>query len=194
MEVDLDIQKGLTGTFKTAHHGKIIFHATAIPTCFGEKVCVKHPYQQKSTGAIARYRESEEYEMVVKELVCLDWATILLDLTYGFIAEAVLEHGDPPREVPKLRFVRAMLTEAPTLKNSTKHFLVEEWVGSTKAFTKYINNGRPVSCVRPDAPKEDHQIAEFLCFAQHVQYNQTGGLAFTSDYQGLLIHIQPVGF
>lgn len=106
-----------------------------------------------------------------------------------FIADAVTEHGDPPREVPKLCFIRAMLTKAPTPENLTKHFLVEEWVGTTGAFTKYINNRRPVSCVWPDAPEEDHQIAEFLCFAQHVQYNQTGGLAFTSDYQGPLIHI-----
>jgi hypothetical protein len=64
--------------------------------------------------------------------------------------------------------------------------LIEEWLGESVGFIKYINNGHPVSWVRTDAPKEAHRIAEFLCFAQHVQYNQTNGLAYTSDYQGLL--------
>jgi len=182
IEVDLKILKGLMGTFKTAHPGRIISQLGPIPTCFAQKICVKQAYRHKSTGEISRYRDTEAHAKVVKEVVCLDWATILLDLTYRFIEEAVAEHGEPLGGIPQLRFVRAMLAEDPVAQ---KHFLIEEWIGGDMEFVKYINNGHPVSCVRGDASEEVHQIAEFLCFAQHVQFNKTGGLAYTSDYQGL---------
>ena len=182
IEVDLLSRKSLTGAFKTAHPGQISSAVTSIPPCFHQKICVKQVYQQRGNGSIGRYLPSEERGKILMELICLDWATILLDLTYGFIQAAVEEYGEPPRGIPQLRFVRTMLADSTS--SIQKCFLIEEWVG-TGAFTKYINNGRPESCVRADAPAEEHRIAEFLCFAQHVQYNQTGGLAFTSDYQGL---------
>ena len=50
---------------------------------------------------------------------------------------------------------------------------------------KYINNARAVSCISPKAPEEMQNIANFLCFAQHVQYQVTHGTLFTSDYQGV---------
>jgi len=182
MEVDLTINKNLTGTFKTAHHGQILSPATgSIPSCFAQKICVKQPYQRDANGAMHRYRGPKGYEEVVKEIICLDWATILLDLTYKFIEEGVEKYSKLPDEIPQLRFVHAILAEAP---QDQKHFLIEEWVEGTGAFIKYINNGHPVSCVRANAPEEAHEIAKFLCFAQHVQFIQTGGAAFTSDYQG----------
>lgn len=183
LEVDLKIVASLKGTFKTAHPGRILCGTKDIPDCFTQKLCAKQVYLQKSaTGPIMRYRGDEERRKLVKEVVCLDWATILLDLTYGFVEGAVAERGEPPVGIPKLRFVRTML--AADAQND-KHFLIEEWLGDGSEFVKYINNGHPVSCVQVDAPTKDHKIAEFLCFAQHVQYNQTEGLAYTSDYQGL---------
>lgn len=130
---------------------------------------------------MTRFRGSEEYGKLVKEVICLDWATILLDLTYKFIDEAALEHGLPDGGIPKLRFTHIMLAE-DTQKE--RHLLIEEWLGDGPDFVKYINNGHPVSCVGSTAPKEVHRRAEFLCFAQHVQYNETRGLVYTSDYQG----------
>lgn len=182
MEVDLVTQKNLTGTFKTAHHGQIISPPMDIPACFSRKICVKQTYTRKSCGAMSRHRGSAGYEKILKELICLDWATILLDLTYRFIQREMIVYGEPPKGIPQLRFVRTMLAEA---ENEQKAFLIEEWVEGTGGFIKYINNGRPVPCVRADAPEEAHLIAEFLCFAQHVQYNQMCGAAFASDYQGL---------
>lgn len=183
LEVNLKILESLKGTFKTAHPGRVLFPTEDIPDCFNQKICVKQLYWQKSVGGpITRYRGDDEYRKLVKELICLDWATILLDLTYKFIEVAVEEYGEPFGGIPKLRFVRTMLAKDT---QSNKHFLVEEWLEESFGFIKYINNGHPVSCVQADAPKEAHQIAEFLCFAQHVQYNQTNGLAYTSDYQGL---------
>jgi len=170
------------GTFKTAHPGRILSQSEHIPTCFAQKICVKQSYRQGSGHTISRYRSSEAHGKLVKEIVCLDWATILLDLTYGFIEGAVAEYGQPLGGIPQLRFVRAMLADAPSIR---AHFLIEEWIGDNVEFVKYINNGRPVSCAGVDASEEVHRIAEFLCFAQHVQYNKTHGLVYTSDYQGL---------
>lgn len=137
---------------------------------------------KKSRGAIARLHDKEELEKILKELVCLDWGTILLDLTYQFIEEASMEYGEPFGEIPRLHFVRTMLAEDCERKKS---YLIEEWIDDTAKFVKYINNGHPVACVPVDASEDVHRIAEFLCFAQHIQFNETGGLAYTSDYQGL---------
>jgi len=185
IEADLAVSKSLTGTFKTAHHGRLSFPVTGVPACFNQKICVKQAYQLNADGTMGHFRGNADYEKIVKEIICLDWATMLLDLAYSFIEAAVAEHGEPPGGIPRLRFVRTMLAEVmPTVEPQEKYFLIEEWVGDTGAFVKYINNGHPGSCVRTNAPAAAHKIAEFLCFVQHVQYNQTGRLAFTSDYQG----------
>ena len=68
-----------------------------------------------------------------------------------------------------------------------KAFLVEEWIESDdreRPFTKYINNQFPQSCVTPSAPSKAHEIADFLVFCQHVQWEKTRFAAFISDYQG----------
>jgi hypothetical protein len=69
-----------------------------------------------------------------------------------------------------------------------KVFLVEEWLNldglSRDKFVKYLGNRFPESCVCPTDPSKAHKVAEFLLFAQHVQWEKTGQLVFTSDYQG----------
>jgi hypothetical protein len=182
MEVDLTINKNLTGTFKTAHPSRIRSTTTNISSCFTEKICVKQVYHRRPNNAIQHYRGPKEFAKILKELICLDWANILLNLTYGFIKKAISKYGEPLGGILKLHFVHAMLAE---VLEKHKYFLIEEWVGATGNFTKYINNGDPVSCVSVGARAAVHRIAEFLCFSQHVQYNETGGLAYTSDYQGL---------
>ena len=66
--------------------------------------------------------------------------------------------------------------------------MIEEVINET--FTKYIGNGnsRPL----PQQDHESEEIAEFLAFAQHVQYEKSGRMAFVADFQGELIaHISP---
>ena len=112
----------------------------------------------------------------------MDWAKILLDLTYQFIKHTEDEKGAFPGTIPKLRFVEAAIAE---VSGGTKFFLVE-WIGtSEEPFMKYINNARAVSCISPRAPEKIQNIANFLCFAQHVQYHVTQGTLITSDYQGM---------
>lgn len=184
LTVDLDITSKLTGAFKTSHKGRIDFNPPdAAPYFEDVTVCVKQLYSRTAGGALTRHTGRGEVEALFQECRCLDWANILLQLTYDFIEEALLERAAPTFDIPQLRVVRSMLAISNVVKE--KAFLVEEWIDTSKdKFLKYINNGMPVSCVPPNAPKHIHERAEFLCFAQHVQWRKTGYKAFTSDYQG----------
>ena len=75
------------------------------------------------------------------------------------------------------------------VKNATKEkaFLVEEWINTDEidnVYTKYITNRHSQSIVPLGAPQNMHDIASFLVFAQHVQWQKTHHLVFTLDYQG----------
>ena len=60
---------------------------------------------------------------------------------------------------------------------------MEELIPNVKeTFVKYIHNGTCRPLLHLDDP--EYNIAEFLAFTQHVQYNRTGGMAYISDYQG----------
>ena len=63
------------------------------------------------------------------EVACLDWAKILLDLTYQFIEHTEDEKGAFPGTIPKLQFVEAAVAE---VGGGTKFFLVEEWIDTSK--------------------------------------------------------------
>jgi hypothetical protein len=183
LDVDLEIIPTLKGAFKTAHHGSITPNNGVLPLPLSGDVCVKQVYFSGPGGTIKRHPPAEEQSYIHSEVGCLDWARILLDLTYEFIKdleEEGLRHF--PGIIPKLRFVEAALVECDT----GKCFLIEEWINTSKApFTKYINNARAVSCIPQRAPEELQNIAKFLCFSQHVQYQVTSGTLFTSDYQGM---------
>ena len=187
IETDFRAKRELMGAFKTAHLGHVISPLANIPDWSAQKICVKQFYWHnksvnKTVPPITRYSNADTCTKVMQELGCLDWATMLLNLAYRFIEREVEKYGPPPKSIPKLRYVRAMFAELPL---TGKCFLIEEWIDSATKFVKYINNGSPVPCVPLGAAAEVHQIAEFLSFAQHAQYNETGGAVFTSDYQGL---------
>lgn len=120
------------------------------------------------------------------ECNCLVWASLLLDLTYQFVVREIERIGEPPCPIPTLRFTQSMigLIREPSME---KAFLIEEWItvdDSEHPFIKYLGNRFPESCVPPTAHPKAHKIAEFLVFAQHVQWEKSGGLVYTSDYQG----------
>jgi len=186
LEVDFSIEDTLKGTFKTSNPGSIVLDDGELPQSLSSKVCVKQVYFSLpgSTG-IRRYHGAEEQSLVAMEVLCLDWAIVLLDLTYGFIEKLESKHGRFPGVIPHLRFVNAATAEFQEGPKK-KYFLIEEWIDTSKTpFTKYINNGLPVSCVPQDAPIEVKNTANFLCFAQHVQFLLSGGSVYTSDYQGM---------
>lgn len=182
-EADADV-----GAFKTAHVGKIKFVDEGAPLADG-KVCVKQVFRRNPDGTIKRYDGKHELAMLSVECNCLIWASILLDLTYKFVAREIEGKGElsgPIPVIPKLRFTRSMIAlvqDSPT----DKAFLVEEWIAlddSEHPFIKYMDNCYPQSTVPLTAHPEAHEIAEFLIFAQHVQWQKSDNLVYTSDYQG----------
>ena len=184
LDVDLEIVPGLKGAFKTAHPGSIssIPSNNILPPSLTGKICVKQLYFSTG-GAIRRYNITEARSYILSEVACLDWARILLDLTYQFIEAFEEDQGVFPGVIPRLQFIEAAIAE---VSGEEKIFLIEEWINTSKAtFTKYINNARAVPCIPQTAPEELKNIANFLCFAQHVQYQFTFGRMFTSDYQGM---------
>ena len=182
MDVDIKVVPSLKGAFKTAHPGSITPIDGVLPLPLSSNICVKQVYFPGQNNKINRYGSKIEQNHIHSEVGCLDWARILLDLTYGFIEDHEETHGGFPGTIPKLRFVEAAIAES---KGGEKFFLIEEWIDTSDApFMKYINNARPVSCIPRSAPEEIQNTANFLCFAQHVQYHVTKGTVFTSDYQG----------
>ncbi|KAG2148337.1 hypothetical protein BD769DRAFT_1345377, partial [Suillus cothurnatus] len=65
-------------------------------------------------------------------------------------------------------------------------YLLEERIlfNDKEEFTKFIHN---MDCVPSlDEDEYGYDLAVFLAFMQHLQYVQTKGLVFISDYQGSL--------
>lgn len=191
--LSVDLAPGLMrmGSFKTSHPGKLqlVDDNSELPFTNGT-VCVKQMYERKQNsgnGAISRLKGHLELNALLIECNCLKWASILMDLTYQFIAREVKTRGQPPHPIPMLRFTRAMIAVVRDLP-TPKAFLVEEWIntdGDDHQFIKYLNNRVPhhISDLAPQPPKA-REITDFLIFVQHVQWMKSQYLAFTSDYQG----------
>jgi alpha-kinase family protein len=178
------------GAFKTSHPGKVQLDNNFELLPFTNRtVCVKQLYERKGdgNGAISRPKGHLEYNALLVECNCIRWASILMDLTYQFIAREVRTRGEPPYPIPTLRFTRVMVALVQDLPVS-KAFLVEEWIDTDDGdnqFIKYLNNRVPhyISDSAPQARKA-REITDFLIFAQHVQWQKSQYLAFASDYQG----------
>ena len=187
LDANLSEDASHKGTFKTAHPGTVFFKDTVDPDVFPSgKVCVKQVFRTLPDGSIIRMKGRHEIERLSVECNCLIWASLLLDLTYQFVDCEAEGRGDLSRPIPKLRFTRSMIA---IVRESTmeKAFLIKEWLDpddEERPFVKYLGNRFPEPCVPLTAPLGAHEIAEFLSFAQHVQWEKSSGLVFTSDYQG----------
>ncbi|KZT52386.1 hypothetical protein CALCODRAFT_418304, partial [Calocera cornea HHB12733] len=147
----------------------------------------------------ARVAKGKEEVMLAKELTNLIWARSLLAMAYhegnqyDATAAAARQEGIPPMKWPQVRFVEAGLfrvtqpspakdKKGPSRLNQT--YLVEELIateGEEERFIKYIGNSSPAPLI---ITGREGEIARFLSFTQHLQYDRTGGLMFISDYQG----------
>jgi hypothetical protein len=87
-----------------------------------------------------------------------------------------------------MRYVHAGLAVSQSEDKATT-FLLDEYIKSDAEhggwFVKYLNNNsaKPQSF----ANKDQMICAQFLSFAQHVQFWKTDGLVFISNFQGMLI-------
>lgn len=187
--VDFSPELTQKGSFKTAHPGKVTLDGSELPPFTNGSVCVKQVYRKReNSNVIARVKGRHELDAFSDECNCLRWASILLDLTYQFVARESKTRGalHPIPDIPTLRFTRTMIAIVQDL-NIEKAFLVEEWINvndDEQPFVKYINNRFPQSSLSHLAPPKAHKIADFLIFAQHVQWEKSQFLVFTSDYQG----------
>ncbi|KAJ7212725.1 hypothetical protein GGX14DRAFT_361618 [Mycena pura] len=134
---------------------------------------------------------------ILQEANVIYWASSILMFTYSFVDHVLEldgETGSPP-PIPRLCFVDTgvalvhdQATGNTTPSNSTSPrcvYLLEELIDVSDKeadFVKYIHNGDALPLLEPADPL--YYNAEFLCFAQHVQYFKSGGLVFISDLQG----------
>lgn len=126
------------------------------------------------------------------------WAKSLLDYTYDYINHHIsMSPTPPPFQIPRVHFVDAGVAlgfsqcntcpkSADTKAGSVLAvYLLEERIlfNDNEVFTKFIHN---MDCVPSlDEDEYGYDLAIFLAFMQHLQYVQTEGLAFISDYQGI---------
>ena len=146
-------------------------------------VCIKQLYKQHNSGqGIQHLQGVDEAKEIFGEALCLLFAGTLLDMSYAFMdrqqGKQVLP---PPFKIPSCRFVHAMIAVVHGDKDKT--FLIEEFI--TEPFSKYVGNAQP--CAIPSSNKERNHLAEFCCFLQHVQYEKSSHMAFTSDFQGFTL-------
>ena len=173
------------GQFKVARSGMVL------PPLFGAetKVCIKQSFfvHPESRQRII-YDGARQAEQLTTELNCMGWGSALMCSVYEFMAGWRAELGSPTFEILEMRFVQCGLALDTT--NEHMAFLLEEFIDSEKAngswFVKYLNN----NSAKPRVFSNMAQTlrAEFLSFAQHVQFWRTNGLAFVSDFQGMRIH------
>ncbi|KAJ7214556.1 kinase-like domain-containing protein, partial [Mycena pura] len=129
----------------------------------------------------------------LQEANLLYWASSLMGFTYSFINYFISKAvGKPPFDIPELRFVYAgvAVSHDQVLGNNTANtssvrrtYLLEELIDTeAEDFVKFVHNGNALPLLEPEDPL--YEIAQFLCFTQHVQYYKTEGAVFLSDLQG----------
>lgn len=154
------------------------------------KVCLKRCFDRSTTGEKTMYCEDKQYTELSRELNCILWAKIMLELVYKFMDSVDEASGTPPLfRVPQLRFVDAALVVA-SRDQREEVYMMEELIAKAEGwlFYKYICNNSAVPLLVDEessfCASEKNRCARFLSFAQHVQYIETTSLAFTSDFQG----------
>lgn len=196
------------GAFKTTYKAQLRVE-TSDGTALGQHcspthpidVALKRPFVQPQVPAkkgtnVSRLGLAEEGQAILTEANLLAWAASLLEYSYHRIDERIAEVGHPSGfDILQLRFVNAGIafTQKDLGSATTKSlltraiYLLEELIVSSQQFGKYIHNDEATPLREPD--EDGYDISVFLCFIQHVQYQFSGGLVFTSDFQGQFCYI-----
>lgn len=183
------------GSFKRAHPGNLRLNPSypsseqlikQLPP-IGPSVCVKQVCTRDKDKKLVFFNGPSTLKKLLQELVVHEWANTLFQFTYNFLDEYHQKDGAPSEslfKIPRLRYVRCALA-CLSASDANKCFLVEEMISkdSEGPFIKYINNASGE--ILDEVPKDRLEIAQFLSFAQHQQYEATGGLAFVTDFQGI---------
>ncbi|KAF8505176.1 hypothetical protein JB92DRAFT_2737434, partial [Gautieria morchelliformis] len=194
------------GSFKTAHPGRLSLDApqTLVPPALGmipyESIAVKRAYYKEmihGKDRVKRFSGAYEVDIMGREGKALYWAMSLMDMVYCFVKRHVgkaavgkcwCHLSDSCRLTlhGQVHFVNAGLAIIRNTEGkAAKALLLEQLIDASQGlFRKFVHNGsaKPL----PDCGSQDYNLACFLCFAQHVQWTKTGGLAFISDFQGMV--------
>ena len=205
------------GSFKTTTRAQLTFNGLNLPprTGLGKlvhqspnkkgtvSVALKRPYRNKRGGGMGRLAYAEEEIAIFEECKLLIWANSLLKVAYDFMSDFMHIHPgpsslrappSPPFDILQFRFVAAGMAIAqkpldsmgPSPTTNRAAYLLEEILPGEKSdFIKYLHNADATSELSPDDP--DYKLAEFLMFIQHVQYTIMGGVAYVSDFQGMVL-------
>ncbi|KAI0316555.1 hypothetical protein OF83DRAFT_1060183 [Amylostereum chailletii] len=183
------------GRFKTCHAAKVTLASNSsaldlppILTCSSivakrlywrdEKATASGDFQPRPKRQC--YAVKDDLELMLTESNCLFWGAGLMSHLYNNLDRIVKEKkalGEDIIRFPRLRFVKAGLA----ITQTGPVYLLEEKIEGE--FVKYIGNGNAKPS--PGISKAEAYIAEFLCFAQHFQYEDTGRTVYLSDFQGL---------
>ncbi|KAG1812028.1 hypothetical protein EV424DRAFT_1542252 [Suillus variegatus] len=171
------------GAFKAAQFGFLDKAILGPSGSDSTRICLKQCYYQTDKSKRFPYPDSQQLQLLQPEIRCSIWAGALMDRVQQYIATELVTRSTPPFKIPNIRFVHIALA---TIEDAgvTKTYLIEEFIDeSTQGkFTKYISNDSPSPLPHLDA--KSSEIAQYLSFAQHVQYVKTKKLAYVADFQG----------
>jgi hypothetical protein len=141
-------------------------------------VCIKQCWYPGPIDTNQRliYNNATQVAKVTSEMNCLRWGSGLMDVVYKFISQSIATLGSPSFEIPNMRFTNTALC----ILENRDTFMIKEAIDDK--FVKYLgnNSAAPFAFFK----EEYYHRAEFLAFAQHVQYSKTNGKAFIGDFQG----------
>ena len=186
------------GIFKLAFAGNSttpVFRNLNSESPGGESICLKQKYYMSAqSGKRKPYDAATQVSSLIIDICSLVWADQLMRLVYRFIENH--DHATQPEAaavsissskkdsrplVPALHFTSSGLACSDD-RNTI--YLVEELIDANVEgrYVKYVSNAspKPLSFLPGD---KYINVANFLCFSQHVQY-MTTKLAYVSDFQG----------
>ena len=183
------------GVFKLAFAGNSttpVFRSLNSESPGGESLCLKQTYRLSAQSGDRKPHDAPtQISNLIVDICCLVWADQLMRLVYRFVdhatqaAAASTSQNDRRPLVPALHFTSCGLA---CTDDRSIIYLVEELVDANVEgrYVKYVNNAdpKPLSFLPGD---EYINVANFLCFSQHVQY-MTTRLAYVSDFQGKLFN------
>ncbi|KAI0366366.1 hypothetical protein BV20DRAFT_952422 [Pilatotrama ljubarskyi] len=173
------------GTFKATYFAQAAPPLPGFPS--SGSVVIKQFYIRTADTPGASLPESGQQIIdLSREILCTQWASVLMRLVYDFIRSSKPQYGQPPFPIPQFRFVRVALAIESKESHDRRVFMIEERIDKHDQgpWCKYINNNSAVPLLPPGAPARLQHATEFLVFCQHVQYMKTKGLAYVSDFQG----------
>lgn len=181
LTINFDYLLGDNGVQKQAFQGVAKLGPHAVKTnriwlTGTNTVCVKNlkevPLKKAGRGKKQVIDDDLLMKMLVDEVASLECASALLEYCKSILKAEVTGKS--------IAFVRCAL--ARDINNPSSIFMIEELIADK--FLKFIHNARPYPMASLLDDPQALAVAEYLSFMQHLQFNVTRGLTFTSDFQG----------